>query len=45
MLDGTLAGDFRGQEGAGMTGVIFGDISTGVTVDVFDGAFAATTAP
>lgn len=42
LLDGDLAGDFRGHEGVAMAGVIFGDVTTGGEIDIFDGAFAAT---
>lgn len=44
-ISGTLAGDFRGRDADAMAGVVFGDISSAGTVDIFDGAFAATRQP
>lgn len=45
LLDGSLAGDYRGPDAAAMAGVIFGDVDTGTAVDIFDGSFAARANP
>ncbi len=44
-LSGEMAGDIYGRTGDAIAGVIFGDIANGDVIDVFDGAFAAQTAP
>lgn len=44
-LDGSLAGDFYGPGAGAIAGVVFGDITTGGDVDIFDGAFAAEATP
>lgn len=44
-FDGELMGDFRGRDGAAVAGVVFGDITTGEEIDIFDGVFAATVTP
>ena len=45
VLDGTLAGDFYGTQLQGIAGVVFGDITQGAVVDIFDGAFAGNVTP
>jgi hypothetical protein len=40
-LDGTIVADFYGADAAAMAGTVFGDISQGGNIDIFDGAFAA----
>lgn len=44
-LDGHLMGDFRGRDGAAIAGVLFGDVTTGDVIDIFDGSFVATQPP
>jgi hypothetical protein len=45
VLDGTIAGDFYGAQWDGIAGVVFGDITQGGNVDVFDGTFVGETTP
>ena len=45
VLDGTLAGDFYGTNAQGVAGVVFGDITQGAVVDIFDGAFVGDLSP
>ncbi len=44
-VDGTVAGDFYGSQWEGIAGVAFGDITQGVTVDIFDGTFVGERTP
>ncbi len=45
VIDGDIAGDFRGRNGDAILGVVYGDITGPAGVDIFDGAFAATALP
>jgi hypothetical protein len=45
LIDGTVAGDFYGAQWDGVAGVIFGDITQGVNIDIFDGAFVGEISP
>lgn len=41
-IDGQIAGEFRGRNQDGMTGLVYGDITGPDDQDLFDGTFAAT---
>ncbi|WP_131802356.1 hypothetical protein [Yoonia tamlensis] len=45
VIDGTLAGDLYGPQWDGIAGLVFGDITQGIIVDIFDGSFAGTLTP
>jgi hypothetical protein len=44
-LSGRVAADFYGPDADSIAGVVFGDITQGGNVDIFDGAFAGRAVP
>ena len=42
VIDGKLAGEFRGRDRGRVTGVVYGDITGPAGEDIFDGDFAAS---
>jgi hypothetical protein len=41
LIDGSMAGEFRGLGQEGLQGVIFGDVASTLGEEIFDGSFAA----
>lgn len=41
VLAGRISGDFLGADQDGVSGAVYGDVTTHLGIDVFDGAFAA----